>query len=405
MTFHFLLLAVAAGQTQTVLTEEAAVEKALQHNLDIAALRYAHKAAELAPKGVGLLASPQVRLGVTDVAAELNDPDRKRNNVGLAWSPPKWGEMRLKAVLAATRTEEVASELAAAEQRVAAEVRVIYRNLAIAEAQWELAREAVRLRERILAVVREQVTGGVRGALDRSNAELALAEAQAAPEQWNAERAVHRLRLSQKTGIRSEEIAVAAPQDWYSYRAAAADRPALLREAFANRPELRSAAARCEAAGQALVAARKALYPSLGTVQVFRRTNREDSPGSWGFQVSVELPVFQWFENGVAAADAQLEQCRTKRRAVERSIAAEIDELLARMGAVSAELTGFRQSAIELSGHHVDIARTELAAGQTDKVEPLTAQLRVVSVKQAFLAKLQELRVLEAGLRQATAHL
>ncbi|MBI4910767.1 MAG: TolC family protein [Acidobacteria bacterium] len=400
-----LLLSIAAAQQHSVLSEEEAVARALETNQDLAALRFAHRAATLTPKGIGLLANPQVRLGLTDVAAELNDPDRKRNNVGLAWSPPKWGELRLKSALAATRAEEIASEAAIAEQRLTAEVRVLYRNLAITEAQRELANETIRLRQRILTAVQEQVAAGVRGVLDRSNAELALADARLLHDQLNAERAIHRLRLAQKTGLASESLVITAQNDWYQFRPGTHDRQSLLHSAVTNRPELRGADVRCKAAELALSASRKELYPSFASVQVFRRTNREESPGSWGFQISLEVPIFRWKENGVAAATAQLEQCRIKRRSIEAALAAEIDELLARLNSASAELAGLRQTSLELSTNHVDLARTELAAGQVDKVEPLLAQLRVLSARQGFLAKLQELRVLDAGLRQATGQM
>ena len=50
---------------------------------------------------------------------------------------------------------------------------------------------------------------------------------------------------------------------------------------------------------------------------------------------------------------------------------------------------------------HLAVAKVALAAGQCDLLEPMMAHARQLSARQAFLAKLLDVRALEVGLEQA----
>lgn len=402
-TSLFLAAAVCLfGQDPVVLTEDEAVSMALRQNADLAALRMGVQAAASAPKGVGLLSSPQVRVGFTDLAGEFNDPENTRNNVGLSWSPPRIGELRLKSAMVATRTSEAAGDLAAAESRLAAETRLLYRTVAMLDEQIRLAEEAVRLRKRLLADTSEQVEAGVKTSMDRSMAEMALADARVIPAQYRSQRRLHLLRLLQRIGRAPADVTLQSTREWLELRAPSTDRASLVNQALAQRAELKSATARCAASNLALSSAKRELYPWFTTIQLIRRTSRLDTPGRWGFQLGIEIPVFRWKENGIATASAQLEQCRLRRRAMEAAIIAEVDEVLARMTAVATDLETHRKVIVELSGRQVDLATAQLAAGLADRLEPTLAQLRLISARQSFLTSLMELRALEIGLQQAT---
>jgi outer membrane protein TolC len=404
MLFRWIGIAAVAlpGLCAQGLSESDAVATALASNPEILVLRQGRVVAQTGISRLGALASPELRIGASGIATEDALSDRARNNVGLRWSPPRIGELGLKMAMAGTKVAEASGEVRAAETRLAAEVRLLHRTICLLDEQIRIAEETVRVRERILAEVNNQVQVGVKSALDRSSAEIALADARAIPDQYRAERRLQLVRLAGKLGTAFPESAVlSSASGFLSFVAPALDRHRIVESALRQRPEIAMAEARCENASLALTSARRDRYPWLSFVQVTRRGPRDDDPPDWVVQAGVDLPVFRWFGNSVTAASAELDRCRLRQQAVKAAIVSEVDEILTRLQAVSRELETHRAAIMDLSERTLGIANTQLAAGLADGVEPLLATVRLLAARQSFVARLMEFRALEAGLNQA----
>ncbi|MBL8209857.1 MAG: TolC family protein [Bryobacterales bacterium] len=398
-----LCLSGLSAQT-AALSEQDAVTLALAANPDLQVLRAGKVVAEAARLQARALANPGIKFGATDFATELNDPERKRNNVALTWAPPRIGQIALKTAMAQAGIDEAAADIHAAENRLAAEIRLLHRTLCLLDEQLQVGEAIAATRTRILHDVRLQVEAGVKSVLDRSAAEMALAEARQLVTQYRAERQLHALRLQQKTGMPlTQSLVVKSEADPFTLPQPAFHRDTLVAEATAQRAELTAQNARCRGAALAITEARREAYPWISNFQIIRRTRRVDSPGTWGFQVNVEIPVFSWWRNQPAAVPrAELNRCQLQTEALKARITAEVDELLARVNTAAGELAGYQQSIVQLSHHQIETAKAELTAGQADRVEPLLAEIRLLTVRQVYLAKLLEYRVLEAGIQQAT---
>jgi outer membrane protein TolC len=382
------------------LTEDEAVRIALATSPSLAAARLNAKAAGAQVSGAGRFNSPVLRLGVTDIASEFLDPDSKRNNIGIAWAPPRLGELDAQSAAARAVTAEADADAAIASLRLAAEVRVLFRTIGILDEQTQLANRALQLRQQILATVNEQIAAGLKSVLDRGLAEIAVEDARALPDQIAAARRLHALRLSQRLQRPVDSVAPSRLQTAVRY-----DRAALLAQAKSARPEnAAAAAARCTAASSRLRAARYELFPWFSNFQVIRRTGRLELPGAWGVQASIELPVFKLRRNSIAQARFQLESCSTKALAQATAIQNEVEELLQRIDSAAAEINGPRRAAIELAERHLAAANDQLAAGLADRLEPALAATRVLAARQSYLNKLLELQTLEAGLRMAAGN-
>lgn len=403
-----LSLCLSGLDAQTVaarpLTEQDAITMALAANPDLQVLRAGRLVAEAARIQARALANPGIKFGATDFAAELNDPESKRNNVALTWSPPRIGQIALKTAMAQAGIDEAAADIAAAENRLAAEVRLLHRTICLLDEQLRVAEAIAATRQRIVHDVRLQVEAGVKSVLDRSAAEMALAEASPLVAQYRSERQLHALRLQQKIGMpMSQTLHVKAEDDPFLLPRPAFHRETLLAEATAQRAELAAQNARCRGAALAITEARLEAYPWISNFQIIRRTRRVDSPGTWGFQVNVEVPVFSWWRNQPTAVPrAERNRCQLQMQALKARIAAEVEELLARVHTAAGELAAYQETIVLLSQRQIETARAELAAGQADRVEPLLAEIKLLTARQGYLAKLLEYRVLEAGLRQAT---
>jgi outer membrane protein TolC len=381
------------------LTEDEAVRIALATSPALAAARLDAKAAAAQVSGAGRLNSPVLRLGVTDIASEFLDPDSKRNNIGIAWAPPRLGELDAQSAAARAVNADADADAALASLRLAAEVRVLFRTIGILDEQTQLAQQALQLRQQILATVNEQIAAGLKSVLDRGLAEIAVEDARALPDQIAAARRLHALRLSQRLQRPVDSVAPSRLQTAVRY-----DRAVLVAQAKSARPENAAAAARCTAANSRLRAARYELFPWFSNFQVIRRTGRLELPGAWGVQASIELPVFKLRWNSIAQARFQLESCSTKAQAQAAAIQNEVEEMLQRIDSAAAEINGPRRAAIELAERHFAAANDQLAAGLADKLEPALAATRVLAARQSYLNKLLELQTLEAGLRMAAGN-
>jgi outer membrane protein TolC len=352
---------------------------------------------------MSLLANPELRVvGASSLADELDPDDRRRINVGLRWTPPRIGELSDRTAMARAKAEEARDNLRAAENRIAAEVRLLHRTIRLIDEQIRIAEENVRLHEQIVSTVAAQVAAGLKTALDASRADLELAEIRSAATRRRAERELQMVRLTRMMGLPvSEPPLLEYEGDALAFRPPPANRVKLLEEALENRGELASAAARSRHAEAALAGVRRERYPWISYVQLTRQTTKVNLPGRWVFQVGVDLPVFRLRSTEQAAARAELRQAQLQGQAVRADIVGEVDEVLLRLQALARELTVHADEHERLAGRHAEIADAQLTSGASDRVEALTAGVRRLGARQTYVAKLMEYRALEIGLEQA----
>jgi outer membrane protein TolC len=390
-----MLLAVAA-RAET-LSEDQAVRRALAASPALAASRVHVAAAGIAPP---IVRSPELRVAGYDDTDDSALPDLRRNNVGLRWTPPRLSEVGLPSAMARTRAEEAAANTASEENRLAAEVRLLHRTVRLLDEQIRVADETVRIQRRIVAIVVDQVTAGVRTALDRSRAELDLASARAAAERLRSDRRIRLLRLCQKIGVPiSDDLELAGADDLLRFQVPA-ERLELARAAEGFRREISAAVAGVRLAELRLTAVRRDRYPWFSFVQLTRQSNRGELTSRWGFQVGIDLNVFRWRSSDTRASSLELRHSQLRERAVRAAVNAEVEEITARLAAAARELSA-SAAEIEILAHEVEIARAQLASGQSDKTEPLAIEARVLVARQTWLSKLIYCHALAIGLDQA----
>ncbi len=384
------------------LSAKEAVTLALARNPELLALRKGQAIAQAYVSAARVLPSPEVRYSVSDIALDPDEMGSRRHNVGLRWHPPRPGELALKSRIEQSRVDEVTGSIGVAEQKLAAEVRLLHQTISLIDEQIRIAGQAVRLREEILGVVNAQVKAGVKSVLDLNMIELSVAEARAVPERYQLERRVQTARLAAKLDLpRNYEVRLQNEGDPLAVQPLPIEREKLIARALEHRMELKAADARCARAQLSMKAAGRERYPWLSFVQVNRRLAGVDDPASWGFQLGVEIPVFRWRSDTLQASAAEVAQCRLQQQAVKASIGAEIDELRLRLESAARELDAYREQMGPLADRSLERSRAALTEGQADAVEPLLAQARQLGVRLAYVSKLMDVRALEIGLEQA----
>jgi outer membrane protein TolC len=374
-----------------------AVRLALRQNPELAALRKGRAAAEGAIAEARAFADPELRTGRLNLD---DDGIRVRNyNLALRWSPPRWGERGERTKQARSRVEEIDAEIAAAEQRLAAEVRLLFTEIVFLGEQIREAESSIEVRRRMMSLLEAQVEAGAKGLLDRTLAELALADARSLPSSLRLERRLRLARLSDKLGVPpGRELALQTEAKLLEFEPRRLEADGLLSQALAARSEVAAAAARCEQARSALDLRRRQRYPWFSFLQLNREFGFQNAAEVWGFRFGIDLPVFKWRSGMLARPVADVERCQLELEAARRRVALELEEALAGLREREAELELYLRETEPAANRLVEQSRQAVAAGQAEELEHLSAEARRLQHRQAFLSKLLEYRRLEIEL-------
>lgn len=387
----------AAREPADALSIAGAVRLALRQNPALAALRKARAAAEGAIAEARAFADPELRTGRLNLD---DDGIRVRSyNLALRWSPPRWGERGEKTRQARSRVEEIEAEIAAAEQRLAAEVRSLFTEIVFLDEQIPEAESSIAVRRRMLSLLERQIEAGAKTLLDRTLAELTLADARVLPSSLRLERRLRLARLNDKLGLPpGSELTLRPEADLFAFEPRPLEADGLLERAVAARSELVAAAARCEQAHSALAVRRRQRYPWFSFLQVNREFGFQNAAEVWGFRFGIDLPVFQWRAGMLARPVADVERCQLELEAARRRVALELQEVLAGLRERGAELELYLRETEPTANRLVQLASQAVAAGLADSLEELSAEARRLQHRQAFLSKLLEYRRLEIEL-------
>jgi cobalt-zinc-cadmium efflux system outer membrane protein len=390
-TGHALRPPEEAGVPQGVdladgLTEDEAVAIALWNNLELEATLAELGLARADLVEAGLIKNPAFSLlfplGPKQMEFTLTWP------IDVLWQRPR------RVAAAKFDVERTAARLVQSGLDVVRDAKGAHADLVLAEERARLAQESKEVRDRIATIAEVRLRVG-----DLSPLEAALTEIDAARAKDDVTRAARdaklfRERLLSFLGLPADGAAfeVLAPS---SSRAEIADVPALLKEAYAARPELRAAELGMEAAGARAGLARSEVL----TLAALLDANSEGKEGfEMGPGLAFEIPLFGRNKGRLARAEAELELLARRYAAARERIALEVRQ--ARISLLAArESLALWQTRI-LPSFEESLSRTEKSkdAGEASELEVLAA-------RRSFLdARLQEAEA-RAALGKAEAAL
>lgn len=291
------------------LTRESAARLALTQNLELKAARLLIDEAEARGQNVGTLPNPELS---TELAGGRNFDGRIE--IGVTQRFPLTARLRLARTLSAFEVELARLEIAAREDRVAAEVQ---------EAVVELihARESIALTERQVALIgalqetlERNAREGAASALDAGQSRITVREGEVRLAALRMEEAGAAARLATLLGV-SAETSFVLP----SLLSLPADLPAV--RPAAKRADLRLAELAVEAGEAGIALARTARWEDIGVGIFFEgergrdESGRREREGFAGLRFSVPLPLWQ-------KGDAQVNEKRASRDRFARELEA-----------------------------------------------------------------------------------
>jgi outer membrane protein TolC len=235
------------------------------------------------------------------------------------------------------------------------------RLIEVEERQLESARRQLEAVQELLRVAAKQPT-------DVLGAELQVAQAEQAVQQARGDARKTRLTLKQVMGVElgaRYELTSGFPT---VFDPATLDVDGLIRRAMAEGPRIGQQAAELEAARRSLSVARAARFPTItGSVGASRSTSAQDYNAfgelnppntSWGFGLSVNVPVFNRFSTSAQIGQARIQVADAEATLRESRLQVEMEVRSAVIDLESA-YTGVR-----LAEQSARIARNRLEQGE-----------------------------------------
>ncbi|WP_437947608.1 TolC family protein [Sorangium sp. So ce296] len=391
----------AAGAAPGTLTVDQAVAMARDNSPRLAELTALADAAEAAAAAESHHENPELRVSQLRLDEVLAGEPRLA--AGVRFRPARPGE--IDAEVAAARAEEAAARAEAHAEVLAveADIRWLFDDAILLEAEIAAADAVVAVRRAIAANAKTRVQAAAATALDEAKAELSAIEA----EQDSVD---HRARLRAVRGELLERVGLdpAAPVRLVGDPLAAWPPPALPSEdalietALRNRLEVAAAAAQIDAADAQAFIERRKRWPWFS----FLELGYEFSPGTerglgWTFEAGIELPIFNSNRSATLAAETATRAARSGLAAQVRLVAREVRARLREVEAAATLVTELRARALPVAERAATAARRALEDRALPAVDALSTDEQRLEMEIKLLELLRRHRTALTELRRA----
>lgn len=366
------------------LTLGEAVEAALNNNPEIQAVRLEKDAAKgrLDQAGQFLRNNPIIE-GSVSRKDTLPEGGEKVKNYGLRLSQEfeLAGQRGLRVDGARSGREKALQDIRDRERVLIAEVKDAFARALAAKRKIELAAEAVKLQEELVASSAIKFQTGDISALEQNLADVELGKSRR--ERYLAEREQREALL----GLQ-EILGVKPSSSFFVEGELPAEAPIIpdkekVREAAAlQRPDVQSAAAEVQQAKSAMKLAGREAIPSM-TVSGFY--NKDDRLNEAGVMLSFPLPFFDRKQADRREAAAKAGQALIKEASLERVVEAEIESAHANLAAAAEELSLFKKDVLGKAMENLTLMNLAFKEGKFGFFEVRLAQKDTIDAQFAYL--------------------
>ncbi|MFO0982219.1 MAG: TolC family protein [Planctomycetota bacterium] len=378
-----------AVDANRALSADEAVAVALFLSPELRAARRVRGVAAGELVSAGLLSNPTIGASWLHIQGFTTSFASGLIDLGLSWVPPRPGEIDAKQSLARARVDEVDAEIAAAEWRLAADVRKAHLGVLIAEEQRRLAEGLLKLQERVRQFVRDKRGLGDATDLDASFAEVEYASALQgqALAAADLERALQELNtllgLPPLAAVELDAGGELAEPDLTKL-----DPPRLEQLMLEHRPDIAAARSAYEQAEQRLRLACLVSWPWFGAGPQYERDagDGNSSINKIGGAVDLDLPIFNFNQGEIAALEANRARLREEFRSRVYRGRAEVNEALRSLRAQQRLITIYRDTVQPALDENARLTETGVTLGDFNLVQLIATQDKALRTRREFLA-------------------
>lgn len=403
--FYIPLLSMAAlaAKAAEPLSLDAAVQRALAQNRDLAAASLGAEAARGRVEQAGLRPNPALEAGAQTDLLTGNDGARKLD-LGLTQAIPLGNRLREAQAVARVGIGAASAALADRRRLLVGEVTGLYVELLALDQQVELRDRLIRANFRFVELARDRVKTGELSVVEVNAAALEQAKLEQERATLIAERATRLQSLKPLLGASPEEdIQIAGKLD------ALADELSVRTEGGKstwNRPDLRVATLAIEQidAEQRLARVETKGDLTVGATYGYDRGTAGDPDHLLGVKMSLPLPVRNRNQGRLRELRAERTRAQRELEALEFRIASEVATARQRVTQSRQIMEGYRAAVLPVGE---EAERNLIAAyqqGQVPLFQVIQAQQQRLVLETGALAARTTYALALAGLETASGH-
>jgi cobalt-zinc-cadmium efflux system outer membrane protein len=383
-TFIFAGSLLLFAQPVFAITIGEAVDTALKNNPDLQSVRLEKDAAEgrLDQAGLLLRSNPVIE-GSLSRKDTLPDGGEKAKNyeVRLSQEFELAGQRGLRIDAARSGREKALLDIRDRERVLVAAVKDAFARALAAKRKIDLAEEAVKLQEELVASATVKFQIGDISALEQNLADVELGKARRDRMLSERERREAMLGLQEVLGMKpSADFTVEG--ELPSESPVIPDREKIRNAEAPQRSDVQSAAAEVQQAKAAMKLAGREAIPSV-TVSGFY--NRDTGLNEAGVMLSLPLPFFDRKQADRKEAATKAGQALIRQASLERIVVREIDEAHANLVAAVEELNLFKKDVLGKAMENLSLMNLAFKEGKFGFFEVRLAQKDTLDAQFAYL--------------------
>lgn len=404
--FAFLyisLLALIAGTAQAaeVLSLDAAVQRALAQNRDLAASAFGAEAARGRVEQAGLRPNPALEAGAQTDLITGNNGARKFD-LGLTQAIPLGNRLREAQAVARVGIGAASAGLEDRRRLLVGEVTKLYVELLALDRQVAMRDRLIAVNARFVELARSRAKVGEVAVVDVNAAALEQAKLEQERAGLLAER-VNRLQdLKPLLGLNpEEEITTAGDLDSLTDELktnADGDKPTW------NRPDMKVAALAIEqvAAEQRLAQVEAKGDLTVGATYGYERQTLGDADHLLGVKMSIPLPIRNKNQGRLRELRAERNRAQREAEALELKVASEVASARQRVSQAKKILEGYRAAVLPLGDEAERALSAAYQQGQAPLFQVIQGQQQRLALESGALAASTAYAVALAELQTAT---
>jgi len=298
------------------LTENVAVELALNRSMELQSLDTNVQIASYRQSSSGKITNPEFRLSEISTRYWTHEFDELR--LGLRWRPPKFGELAEDRQQAEVDVWTRRVRAVRFRQDLAAKVRRNYASVVMYDTLAGLAKRRVEVETERLGIVARMVKLGRRSVVYHTKAKLWHAESKNDYARMLQRQRTARMKLSKRTGVPDNVSLIIAPIPDLML-----DLDQLIAVAFENRPEIELVHQRIELAQKQYNLEHNKMipWPRFIDLSYHQLKYGED----WGeMRVGIILPLFNWNRGNIKATNLAVKRKELEFDAIREEIEYEV---------------------------------------------------------------------------------
>lgn len=390
-----VMLALGAERLDAAeLTLEAAFREALLNNQDLAAERSSVRAAEGRLQQAGLWPNPRIGMSNSSDAFFGNEGEFTRS-IELSQDFPITGRIALQRDVARVDVALAQAEMMDAERRLLGSVADAFYAVTLLNQKIDLQGRLVGLNQSLVEVIRNGFKAGEISEFDVYTGSVELERLQQDRAQTVATRAARLAELAALLGRSAGELLEVTATS--SSRRDLASLPDLMKQAAAQRPDLRMRELDADRAAAERALARAAAWEdwtvSLGVEQdrlAITGAPRQSSDNALMLSLAVPIPLFNRQQGAQAASVATQEVARARAAALKTRIEQDIAGRHAQLTQLGAALRAYEESTLPLAHKNAELARGTYRQGQVSISNVVLAERQEMDLTTSYIGALTE---------------